>query len=160
MPVAAVLVITNTAYRGAKMLHIHFGTGRLGLGLVAPFFQSPDSELYLLNRAVSGNKATGSTELSSERRNELLSEHPEKFYVIQELGETDAGRHLVYYDKFFAYDDDSITHVIQSILEASTQKQDGVIVTASVLKVANYRAVTQAMSSLVDLRERQQVGPL
>ena len=41
------------------MLHIHFGAGRLGLGLVAPFFRKPGSELYLLNRAVSGNNATG-----------------------------------------------------------------------------------------------------
>ncbi len=43
------------------MLHIHFGAGRLGLGLVAPFFQRPGSELHLLNRAVSGTNATGST---------------------------------------------------------------------------------------------------
>ena len=46
------------------MLHIHFGAGRLGLGLVAPFFQKPGSELYLLNRATSGSNPTGSAGLS------------------------------------------------------------------------------------------------
>lgn len=54
------------------MLHIHFGTGRLGLGLVAPFFQSEGSELYLLNRSSSAKNPTGSTALEPSRRNELL----------------------------------------------------------------------------------------
>ncbi len=53
------------------MSHIHFGAGRLGLGLVAPVFRGGDSELYLLNRAVSGVKATGDTAVSSARRNAL-----------------------------------------------------------------------------------------
>src|SRR5437764_11391447 len=50
------------------MLHIHFGAGRLGLGLPAPFFQKPGSELFLLNRAQSGANPTGSTQLAPERR--------------------------------------------------------------------------------------------
>lgn len=54
------------------MLHLHFGAGRLGLGLIAPAFRTSGSELHLLNRAVSGDKATGGTSLGSERRNALL----------------------------------------------------------------------------------------
>jgi hypothetical protein len=142
------------------MLHIHFGCGRLGLGLVAPFFQTPDSELYLLNRAVSGVKLTGSTELSSQRRNELLAGNPEKSYVIQELGAPDSGRRVVYYDGFFTYDDDDITSVVRSLAETSKQKQDGVIVTASVLKASNYGPVVHALNCLADMREQGQVGPL
>lgn len=60
------------------MMHLHFGTGRLGLGLVAPFFQTPGSQLHLLNRATSGTNATGATALSPERRNRLLQSHPEQ----------------------------------------------------------------------------------
>lgn len=142
------------------MLHIHFGAGRLGLGLVAPFFQRPGSELFLLNRAVSGSKLTGNTALSSARRNELLLGHPEKFYVLEELKTPESVRHKVHYDAFFAYTDDDIVDCIQSILLMSKQKQAGIVVTASVLKASNYRPVLQALAILADLREQQQVGPL
>ncbi len=64
------------------MMHLHFGTGRLGLGLVAPFLQKPGSELHLLNRAQAGDNTTGSTGLGAQRRNELLEKNPEKQYVI------------------------------------------------------------------------------
>ena len=53
------------------MLHIHFGTGRLGLGLIAPYLQTVESDLYLLNRAVSASNATGETALSPARRNQI-----------------------------------------------------------------------------------------
>jgi mannitol-1-phosphate/altronate dehydrogenase len=142
------------------MLHIHFGCGRLGLGLVAPFFQTSESELYLLNRAVSGLKPTGSTELSSQRRNELLAGNPDKFYVIQELGASDSGRRIVHYDGFFTYDDDNIASVVQSLAETSKQKQEGLIVTASVLNASNYGPVVQALNCLADMRDHGQVGPL
>ena len=142
------------------MLHIHFGTGRLGLGLVAPFFQSPGSELFLLNRAISGAKATGDTDLTSKRRNELLRDHPEKFYVVQELGAGDAGRHIIHYNEFYSYNEQNITEIIRTIIEQSNQKQEGIIVTASVLKAANYRPVIQALSMLANMQERQLVGPI
>ena len=64
------------------MIPIHFGTGRLGLGLVAPFYKTSASELYHLNRAASGHRATGPASLTTERRNELLGDHPKGHYFI------------------------------------------------------------------------------
>lgn len=142
------------------MLHIHFGTGRLGLGLVAPFFQTPGSELYLLNRSVSGSKATGSTAMTSERRNQLLQDQPEKSYIIQELGFGGDGRRVVHYDGFFTYDDENAERITKSIIDASKQKQQGVIVTASVLKVENYGAIVQALNVLAGMRKQGQLGPV
>ncbi len=77
------------------MLHVHFGAGRLGLGLVAPFFQKPDSELFLLNRAQSSANETGSTELTPERKIQLLKEQPERKYGIQTPGEPPGLREVV-----------------------------------------------------------------
>src|SRR3990170_2698825 len=82
------------------MLHIHFGAGRLGLGLVAPFFQKPGSELYLLNRAASGTSPTGTTSLSPGRRNELLRDHPDREYFIQKPAGSPSDRQSVHYDRF------------------------------------------------------------
>src|SRR5438874_6853551 len=117
------------------MLHIHFGTGRLGLGLVAPFFQSSGSELFLLNRARSGKNATGSTALDPSRRNELLEKNSKHLYAIDAPGGTGArelteAREQVLYDGFFAFDDDKVSETIGKILEQSDEKQKAVIVTA------------------------------
>src|SRR3954454_14631472 len=87
------------------MLHLHFGAGRLGLGLIGPAFQAPGSELIILNRAVSGTNATGSTALSPERRNALLQSNPDQAYYIQKPGGSDAARQVVRYDGFFTYDE-------------------------------------------------------
>ena len=133
------------------MLHIHFGTGRLGLGLIAPFFQTPTSELYLLNRAVSGSNPTGGTALSPSRRNELLRDHPEKRYVVQ----TPEGRQSVRYDGFSAYEGEDVEGAISSILERSKQKGRGVIVTGSVLKASNYKPVLRALDVICRAAERE-----
>src|SRR3954471_8496774 len=90
------------------MLHIHFGAGRLGLGLIAPFFQKTGSELYLLNRAVSGTNPTGSTGLSPQRRNELLQDHPERHYFIRKPAGDDSDRQVVRYDRFFEHGEDDV----------------------------------------------------
>src|SRR4028118_1987204 len=63
---------------GGQMLHIHFGAGRLGLGLVVPFFQTARSETFIVNRAVSTAKSTGGTALEPRRRNELLGGNPHR----------------------------------------------------------------------------------
>jgi hypothetical protein len=123
------------------MLHIHFGTGRLGLGLVAPFFKTPESELYLLNRAVSGSNATGSTAVTPERRNALLSDHPSRYYNIGRPGEPGAVHEQTTYDGFLAYDEDGIEQQAHTVAERSAQKQAGVIVTASILKPEHYGPV-------------------
>jgi mannitol-1-phosphate/altronate dehydrogenase len=135
------------------MLHIHFGTGRLGLGLVAPFFQTPNSELYLLNRAVAASKPTGSTALSPARRNELLRDNPDRCYVVDAPNDPSA-REVVRYDEFFAYDDENLNDIIRTILEKSTQKERGVIVTAAVLKTENYASVLQALDLICEAKEQ------
>ncbi|HEY0008278.1 MAG TPA: hypothetical protein VGB55_06120 [Tepidisphaeraceae bacterium] len=144
------------------MLHIHFGTGRLGLGLVAPFFKTPTSELFLLNRKVSHGSATGSTALSPERRNQLLSEHPDKQYIVQTPDGTESSRVILHYDDFCAYDEQNLEEIISSILDKSKQKHEGIVVTGSVLLLANYRSVIQALNILCDARERdpQAVGKI
>ncbi len=128
------------------MLHIHFGTGRLGLGLVAPFFQAPGSGLYLFNRAVSGGSATGSTAVSPERRNELLLNHSRKEYVIATPEGEMKPRERVTYNDFFTYEDKSIERPIRDILDRSEGKSKGVIVTASVLAAENYSPVIEALN--------------
>lgn len=142
------------------MLHIHFGTGRLGLGLVAPFFQRPGSELYLLNRSVSAAKPTGGTALDPGRRNELLRDNPDKYYIIQEPGAHEPGFEVIQYDAFLEYTNGNIRDVTESIIEQSAQKADGVIVTASVLSLENYGAVMQALRLLAEMREQGSVGPV
>lgn len=139
------------------MLHVHFGAGRLGLGLVAPFFQTTGSELYILNRAVSSRKATGETGLSSARRNQLLSGNPGKLYVIEPPGGQSGQRQEVHYDGFFAYDDDTSDDILQAILDASRAKRDGIVVTASLLVAENYRPVLRLLHLAAECDE---VGPL
>lgn len=163
MPAQKMLRAAGTVLRERRnyMLHIHFGAGRLGLGLVAPFFQTPASELYLLNRRVSATKETGSTALTPERRNALLRDHPHRHYLIEELGRGEAGRRTVRYDGFFTYDDDEEAgRIAACIIGRSRQKHDGVVVTASVLKAENYRAVLQALNTLADMRNDGLIGPL
>src|SRR3954471_12195342 len=139
--------------RERTMLHIHFGAGRLGLGLVAPFFQKPGSELYLLNRAVSGSNETGATALSPGRRNELLRGHPDKQYFIQKPAGTPSDRRAVRYDDFIAYGEDDVDKSVGSIVRDSSGWKAGVVVTASILKAENYPPVIKALNLLSKLRQ-------
>lgn len=135
------------------MLHMHFGAGRLGLGLVAPFFQKPDSELYLLNRAVSANNETGSTALSPGRRNELLRDHPEKSYYIQKPSASDANRQVVHYDQFIAYGEEDLDRTAAELFRDSAGRREGVVITASILKPENYRSVIKVLNSLGKIKQ-------
>ena len=133
------------------MLHIHFGTGRLGLGLVAPFLQTPDSELFLLNRATAGKNATGSTALDPGRRNELLKNNGRQRYLVDTPGVTpetsgNPPREQVHYDGFIAFEEGGVEEAIRRILSDSGQKEKGVVVTASVLTASNYAPVIQALN--------------
>ena len=139
------------------MMHFHFGAGRLGLGLVAPFFQMPGSQLHLLNRGTSGTNATGATALSPERRNELLQSHPEQRYIIQPPGAEGADRETVRYDGFHTYEDGQLASVVQPLAEQAAEERSPVFVTASVLKPENYCAVMQALAVLDSVLER--AGP-
>lgn len=136
-----------------RLTHLHFGTGRLGLGLVAPCFQKPGSSLYLLNRAVSGSKDTGATALSSERRNVLLQDNPDRCYVIQKPGGAEADRHVVHYDGFFAYGDDDIEDIVHGILTEALKGQGSlaVVVTASVLRTRNYGPIVRALNAIATM---------
>jgi mannitol-1-phosphate/altronate dehydrogenase len=141
------------------LLHIHFGAGRLGLGLIAPFFQRPGSRLFLMNRAVSGDKATGSTALPAERRNQLLRDNPEGYYVVQKPGGSDADRHPVHYDGFFEYDEDNLEGIIQSIVSRPFGRPTAVMVTASLLSAENYGPVIKALNIIARMaREREHLS--
>ena len=140
------------------MLHIHFGAGRLGLGLVVPFFQTAGSKTFILNRAVSGAKPTGDTALEPRRRNDLLLENPDRCYVIQEPGAQDAPRRVVHYDGFFEYGDDGVEEIVRLIVEHSTPQGNGVIVTASLLTAENYRPVLQALALLAGMNKNETLG--
>ena len=139
------------------MLHIHFGAGRLGLGLVAPFFQRPGSELYLLNRAASADNATGSTSLDPQRRNGLLQGHPRREYFIQKPAGGPSDRQAVHYDDFIAYDEGEVDRIVESIARDSPGRRSGVVVTASILRPENYVTVIDALNSLGRLR-REDAG--
>lgn len=136
------------------MLHIHFGAGRLGLGLIAPFFQRPGSELHLLNRALSGTNATGGTGLSPARRNELLRDHPERHYIIREPSAPGSEGATVRYDRFHTFEPGGVAELVGSIAEGSGGKREGVVVTASILDVRSYGPVIEALDVLGRAKER------
>ena len=143
------------------MLHIHFGAGRLGLGLIGPAFQKPGSELFLLNRARSGAKATGSTSLGADRRNQLLSTRKPHHYLVQKPGGTAADRRAVRYDAFIPYDNDTLPAAIDAVLDRSRRAEDGVIVTASVIAQENYPPVIAALNELARRRAAGDgIGPI
>jgi mannitol-1-phosphate/altronate dehydrogenase len=148
---------SKSEYRKDKanryMLHLHFGAGRLGLGLVAPAFQAPGSELIILNRAVSSTNATGVTALSPKRRNELLQSNPDQVYYIQKPGGSDEDLQVVRYDAFLTYDEQEVGPVIRSVAETSRAKERGVIVSASILKPENYSSVISALAVLSGMKE-------
>ena len=134
------------------MLHIHFGAGRVGLGLIAPAFQTENSELYLFNRAVSGANATGSTALGSERRNELLGAGEAKRYFIEKPGASAADRKVVTYDDFITYEAETVEQRIHEIMHRSRGAAAGVIVSASILALENYSPVIGALNLLAKRR--------
>jgi hypothetical protein len=136
------------------MLHIHFGTGRLGLGLIAPAFKRPESELYLLNRAVSGPKATGTPSLGPDRRNELLRTSASKRYFIEKPGGSSADRISVSYDEFITFDEQTIGQRIAEIADRSRCAREGVIISASILALENYTPVIEALNLLARRRAK------
>jgi hypothetical protein len=143
------------------MLHIHFGAGRLGLGLVAPFFAKPDSELFLLNRAQSGRNETGSTELSPERNAQLLRENPQRKYGIQTPGEAPGLREIVNYSDFFTYDPPGIQELSTEILTRSSGTREAIFVTASVLKLSNYGPVISFLNAVCKAKEAgEEIGDI
>jgi hypothetical protein len=136
------------------MLHIHFGTGRLGLGLIAPAFKKPGSELYLLNRSVSDVNATGSTSLSPNRRNELLSAGTSKRYFIAKPGGGWRHRREVLFDGFATFDSSTLRDRVEEIITQSSAADKGVLVSASVLTIENYQPVLQALNLLAERRAK------
>lgn len=139
------------------MLHIHFGAGRLGLGLIAPAFAGSNTELHLLNRAVSGVKATGNTALSSSRRNALLSDEASRYFV-EKPGGAAADRKTVGYDGFVTYDDDTLDRCVADIADRSRRADAGVVVSASILALENYPAVIRALNLLAERAADGAVG--
>ncbi|HEY0785304.1 MAG TPA: hypothetical protein VGD62_05485 [Acidobacteriaceae bacterium] len=135
------------------MLHIHFGAGRLGLGLAAPFLKTPHSELYLLNRASSGSKATGSTALEPARRNELLQNHPRQEYVLSPTSGPLQARETIHYDSFFTYSDGDAGAAAEEILSRSKQKEQGVLISASVLTLEHYAPVVEVLNAICSRKE-------
>src|SRR5947209_16017298 len=137
------------------MLHVHFGAGRLGLGLVAPFFSRPGSELCLLNRARSGANETGSTELNPSRKAELLGRNPDRYYGIQTPGAAPRIGDTVRFTEFQGYDDGGIEDIADQIADRSDTKQEGVMVTASIVSASNYTSVVRLLNVL---SSRKHVG--
>ena len=142
------------------MLHIHFGAGRLGLGLVVPFFQHAASEVFILNRKISTARPTGATALTPRRRNDLLRDNPERLYMLEQPSAQGTQRQTVQYAGFFEHGDNNVEAIVRSILDKSDQKQQGVVVTASLISAANYRPVLQALAVLAELRATGAAGPV
>lgn len=143
------------------MLHLHFGAGRLGLGLVVPAFQSPSVESVILNRAVSSSNDTGSTALAPERRNKLLQDNPDRSYRLQIMDGAGAPSEIVRYAAFHTYQVGEIAELTRRIAQAVVGKDRGVVVTASVLKRENYKPVLEALDALAIMQETgQPIGPI
>jgi len=144
------------------MLHVHFGAGRLGLGLIVPFFATAGTASFILNRAVSSTNPTGTTALPPLRRNGLLRDNPAKAYVVQQPANQGGRREVIHYDAFFEYGEggQDIGSTIHTILETGAQLNDGVVVTASLISAANYRPVLEALELLAASKERGALGPI
>ena len=143
------------------MLHIHFGAGRLGLGLVCPAFRKDEHEIFLLNRANSGSKATGNTSLGAERRNELLRDGAAKRYFIEKPGGLPEDRTAVTYDDFITYDDENLAREVEKIVKHSNQAAIGVVVSASILAIENYGPVIETLNLLAKTREKgREIGKI
>ena len=144
------------------MLHIHFGAGRLGLGLIVPFFRTAATASFILNRAVSSGSPTGPTALPPHRRNELLRDNPARAYAVQQRADQGGRREVIHYDGFFEYGEggQDTGSIIHSILEGRTEPRDAVIVTASLISAANYQPVLESLDLLAKMRERGALGPV
>lgn len=143
------------------MLHIHFGAGRLGLGLVAPFFRTPESELIILNRAQHGKTETGEAGLTGERKAQLLRDQPQKLYGIQTPGDPPGVREVVSFNEFATYDSLDLEQLVSDLIERSSGKEHGVIVTGSVVNVSNYHAVVDALNQICTAKVRgEKIGQI
>jgi hypothetical protein len=143
------------------MLHLHFGAGRLGLGLAVPALRSPETESVVLNRAVSSANATGSTALGAERRNALLRDNPERHYHLRILDGGASSPERIPYTAFHTYDSAGIGPLTRRIAQDSAAKRRGILVTASVLRIENYEPVLAALKVLAWMREAgEAVGPI
>lgn len=144
------------------MLHIHFGAGRLGLGLIVPFFRTASTTSFILNRAVSGGSPTGITALPPNRRNALLRDNPDRTYGVQLRTDQGTHREAVRFEAFFEYGEggQDIAAITRSILDGKPEARDGVIVTASLISAANYKPVLEALHLLAEARERGDIGPV
>lgn len=135
------------------MLHIHFGAGRLGLGLVAPVLRRDGASLFILNRSVSAGSVTGGTAVDPARRNALLQDHPHKTYVLKTPGGDGQVRERVTYEGFFTYhSSDDVPRIVRQILEQTPRAREGVVVTASVLTAEHYEPVVQALNTLSEVK--------
>ena len=144
------------------MLHIHFGAGRLGLGLIVPFFQTANSKTFILNRAISSVRPTGDTALPARRRNDLLRDNSDRLYVLQQGNTGAAHRSTVHHDGFFEYGEggEDVGGIIRAIMGGSGRTDDPVVVTASLISAANYRPVLEALETLAAMRARNALGPV
>ncbi|MFC7736151.1 hypothetical protein ACFQX4_09890 [Roseomonas sp. GCM10028921] len=144
------------------MLHIHFGAGRLGLGLIVPFFQIGNTRSFIVNRAISSVSPTGNTALSPRRRNDLLRESPDRLYVLQQRDTRGGHRSVVRYDGFFEFGQGGkeIGTILRAILQAPGGAEEPVLVTASLISAANYPPVLEALGILASMRARGGLGPI
>ena len=133
------------------MLHLHFGAGRLGLGLAAPFFKKEQSDLFLFNRLNSSPNPTGDAGLAPARKTQLLKNHPNHMYVIQTPGREKV-LEKIGYTSFNSYDERTIEQTIASVAEGSAVSQKGVVVTASIVDPSNYTSVITALNLLSQMR--------
>lgn len=144
------------------MLHIHFGAGRLGLGLIVPFFRTVSTTSIIINRAISGTNPTGTTILPPHRRNQLLRNSHNKTYVVQQHTNQGARYEVAHYGGFFEYGEDGqdIASIIRTIQACYVQPNDRVVVTASLISSDNYQPVLEALEHLSNLREQGAIGSL
>ncbi len=136
------------------MLHLHFGAGRLGLGLAAPFFRKPGSDLVLLNRMNSSPNPTGDAGLAPARKSELLKTNPWRIYAIK-CPTSGSLLEKVHYKEFHTYTDGDVERVIEQAASECAFEDTGAVVTASVVNAANYISVVQGLNCLTQILSRR-----
>jgi hypothetical protein len=105
------------------------------------------------------SRPTGKTALAPRRRNELLRDGPRRAYLLQQTGRG-ARPQRVRYHGFAEYGADDVEDVVRAILGRSERYQNGVVVTASLVSLASYGPVLQALNLLARMRAQGAVGPV
>lgn len=135
------------------MVQIHFGAGRLGLGLLGPLANQSKFPFVILNREASDTFAREGDRISPSQKNALLLNASGSFshYALQSMNmnETKRGISLVPFAGFQLYNDENVQELGQTYAD-DVAELPFVFITATLTNVEFYMSVFNFLIGLVD----------